>query len=117
MACLVSLCSFTHFTSHKTLIQDLQERCPNSCRLLLSSSTCLTGIHFVALKTYGEELRSMKRCHLRRYCGDDVLLDYKLVRSSSPRVISGFWVGPDVAEDGWGFVEAVVNQISDFDYF
>lgn len=26
-------------------------------------------------------------------------------------VISGYWVGPDV-DDGWGFVEAVVNQMT-----
>lgn len=32
------------------------------------------------------------------------------VSSSSPAVISGFWVGPDI-EDGWGFVEAFINQI------
>ncbi|XP_024960479.1 uncharacterized protein LOC112501063 [Cynara cardunculus var. scolymus] len=118
MACLVSLCSFTHFTSHETLIQNLQVRYPNSCRLLLSSSTCLTGIRFVASEMWIEELRSMKLCrtpdvaHFRQYCGG-VFVDYKVVCSSSPRVISGFWVGPDV-EDGWGFVEAVVNQISDF---
>nr|KYP74328.1 hypothetical protein KK1_007002 [Cajanus cajan] len=26
-------------------------------------------------------------------------------------VISGYWVGPD-ADDGWGFVEAVINQMN-----
>ncbi|XP_028780898.1 uncharacterized protein LOC114737156 [Neltuma alba] len=26
-------------------------------------------------------------------------------------VISGYWVGPDI-DDGWGFVEAVINQVS-----
>ncbi|XP_057424263.1 uncharacterized protein LOC130717884 [Lotus japonicus] len=26
-------------------------------------------------------------------------------------VISGYWVGPD-ADDGWGFVEAVINQMT-----
>ncbi|KAL5068739.1 hypothetical protein RYX36_019626 [Vicia faba] len=26
-------------------------------------------------------------------------------------VISGYWVGPDV-DDGWGFVEAVIDQIT-----
>lgn len=26
-------------------------------------------------------------------------------------VISGYWVGPD-ADDGWGFVEAVISQMS-----
>lgn len=32
------------------------------------------------------------------------------VSSSTSTVISGFWVGPDI-EDGWGFIEALVNQI------
>ncbi|KAL3516077.1 hypothetical protein ACH5RR_022979 [Cinchona calisaya] len=32
------------------------------------------------------------------------------VSSSALVIISGFWVGPDI-EDGWGFVEAVVNRI------
>lgn len=26
-------------------------------------------------------------------------------------IISGYWVGPDV-DDGWGFVEAVVDQMT-----
>ena len=29
--------------------------------------------------------------------------------SNFPSIISGFWVGPD-AEDGWGFVEALVDH-------
>lgn len=32
------------------------------------------------------------------------------VSSKTYIVISGFWVGPDI-EDGWGFIEAFVNQI------
>lgn len=32
------------------------------------------------------------------------------VRTITPVVLLGFWVGPDI-EDGWGFVEALVNQI------
>ncbi|KAK4282797.1 hypothetical protein QN277_014130 [Acacia crassicarpa] len=26
-------------------------------------------------------------------------------------VISGYWVGPDI-DDGWGFVEAIINQVT-----
>lgn len=40
-----------------------------------------------------------------------VILNCKVV-CCTPRVISGFWVGPDI-EDGWGFVEAIVNQLCD----
>ncbi|KAI4301781.1 hypothetical protein L6164_035028 [Bauhinia variegata] len=29
----------------------------------------------------------------------------------SNRVISGYWVGPDI-DDGWGFVEAVIDRIT-----
>lgn len=32
------------------------------------------------------------------------------VSPSTCMVISGFWVGPDI-EDGWGFIEAFVNQM------
>ncbi|KVI01748.1 hypothetical protein Ccrd_019972 [Cynara cardunculus var. scolymus] len=121
MACLVSLCSFTHFTSHETLIQELESKVEVEVPSLLPLFTSflkLMRIRFVASEMWIEELRSMKLCrtpdvaHFRQYCGG-VFVDYKVVCSSSPRVISGFWVGPDV-EDGWGFVEAVVNQISDF---
>ncbi|XP_048135103.1 uncharacterized protein LOC125315097 [Rhodamnia argentea] len=31
------------------------------------------------------------------------------VDSCTDRVIAGFWVGPDI-DDGWGFVEAFINQ-------
>uniref|UniRef100_A0A1D1Y7R2 Uncharacterized protein n=1 Tax=Anthurium amnicola TaxID=1678845 RepID=A0A1D1Y7R2_9ARAE len=34
---------------------------------------------------------------------------YMTVVSSIHTVISGFWMGPDV-EDGWGYVEAFVDQ-------
>ncbi|KAI3440438.1 uncharacterized protein J3R85_003507 [Psidium guajava] len=33
------------------------------------------------------------------------------VDSCTNRVIAGFWVGPDI-DDGWGYVEAFVNQTS-----
>lgn len=26
-------------------------------------------------------------------------------------VLTGYWVGPD-ADDGWGFVEAIINQMT-----
>ncbi|KAK9076992.1 hypothetical protein SSX86_005327 [Deinandra increscens subsp. villosa] len=103
MACFVSsFCPFTGFTSPKTLIKDIQTRKPDSCRLHLSSSTFLNGISFLAR---GEELLSMKLYHNPVVA---VLVDCKVF--SSPRVISGFWVGPDI-DDGWGFVEAFVNQM------
>lgn len=31
-------------------------------------------------------------------------------KAESSSMIIGYWVGPDV-EDGWGFVEAAVNQV------
>ncbi|MFS7941130.1 hypothetical protein Hanom_Chr05g00472551 [Helianthus anomalus] len=54
-----------------------------------------------------QELLSLK---LHRNPVAAVILDYRVF--CTPRVISGFWIGPDV-EDGWGFVEAFVNQMFD----
>ncbi|CAN1232938.1 hypothetical protein LINPERPRIM_LOCUS3739 [Linum perenne] len=34
-----------------------------------------------------------------------------IVGSSSHKTIIGFWIGPDI-DDGWGFVEASVNQVT-----
>ncbi|KAG5244810.1 cyclin-H1 [Salix suchowensis] len=33
------------------------------------------------------------------------------VSSCTHKIITGYWVGPDI-EDGWGFVEGFVNQIT-----
>lgn len=33
------------------------------------------------------------------------------VGSCTNTVIAGYWVGPDL-DDGWGFVEAFINQIT-----
>lgn len=51
------------------------------------------------------ELLSMKRHH-NRAVAVSVLFDCKIV--CTPRVIYGFWVGPE-NKDGCGFVEAIVN--------
>lgn len=37
------------------------------------------------------------------------------VSSCTHKIITGYWVGPDI-DDGWGFVEGFVNQITWF-YF
>nr|XP_043607925.1 uncharacterized protein LOC122579762 [Erigeron canadensis] len=105
------------FTSPQTLliIKNLQAPTTGRCRLLLSSSTCLRGNPLRASKSWGEEQRALKRhhnhavAHSRTYCGA-IHLDCYV--SCIPRVISGFWMGPDI-EDGWGFVEATMNQIHD----
>ncbi|KAL8242072.1 hypothetical protein R6Q59_012374 [Mikania micrantha] len=104
MAFFVSLCSFTDFTSRKTLIKDIQVRKTNNCGLHLSSSTFLHGICSVAPR---KNIISMKLYHNPAVA---VFVDYKVF--CTPRVIFGFWVGPDI-DDGWGFVEAFVNQIFD----
>ncbi|XP_054815207.1 uncharacterized protein LOC129315497 [Prosopis cineraria] len=36
----------------------------------------------------------------------DLIVDY-----CTDIVISGYWVGPDI-DDGWGFVEAIINQVT-----
>ncbi|CAL5397330.1 unnamed protein product [Camellia sinensis] len=46
--------------------------------------------------------------HCRHFYGSVSL--HSNVSFSTQTVISGFWEGPDI-EDGWGFVEAFVNQI------
>ncbi|XP_011036835.1 PREDICTED: uncharacterized protein LOC105134203 [Populus euphratica] len=33
------------------------------------------------------------------------------VSSCTHKIITGYWVGPDI-DDGWGFVEGFVNQIT-----
>nr|GEV92384.1 hypothetical protein [Tanacetum cinerariifolium] len=108
MASFVSMCC--SFTYPKTLIinKDLISRRTDSCRLLVRSSTGLTRIHFLASKSCGEELVSIMR---RDNPAVAVFLNCKVV-CCAPRVISGFWVGPDI-EDGWGFIEATVNQLCD----
>ncbi|KAF5807691.1 hypothetical protein HanXRQr2_Chr05g0236491 [Helianthus annuus] len=103
-ACFVSLCDFT---SPKTLIKDIDAQKTDSCRLHLSSSTFVNGICFTPPNSREQELLSLK---LHRNPVAAVILDYRVF--CTPRVISGFWIGPDV-EDGSGFVEAIVYQMFD----
>lgn len=46
----------------------------------------------------------------RYLCGRDS--SCPTVFSTIHLTISGYWVGPDI-EDGWGYVVASVNQVSD----
>ncbi|XP_047340610.1 uncharacterized protein LOC124944406 [Impatiens glandulifera] len=32
--------------------------------------------------------------------------------NSTSSIILGFWVGPDIDDDGWGFIDAIVDRIS-----
>ncbi|KAJ8636424.1 hypothetical protein MRB53_010691 [Persea americana] len=45
----------------------------------------------------------------RHPCGPDYICP--IIFSTIHITISGYWVGPDI-EDGWGYVEASVNQVS-----
>ncbi|XXG54309.1 hypothetical protein AAC387_Pa03g2227 [Persea americana] len=45
----------------------------------------------------------------RHRCGPDY--SCPIIFSTIHITISGYWVGPDM-EDGWGYVEASVNQVS-----
>lgn len=60
------------------------------------------------LSTKGSRHRRLMSCTIFLHETYSYNLD---VDYCSEIVISGYWVGPD-ADDGWGFVEAVINQMN-----
>ncbi|KAM7273691.1 hypothetical protein ACFE04_028355 [Oxalis oulophora] len=62
----------------------------SSCRLINPASWGSTR-HLTMPSNHSDEIVSS--CFRVTYC-----------------VIAGYWVGPDIDDDGWGFVEAFVNR-------
>ncbi|KAL9450456.1 hypothetical protein AB3S75_012239 [Citrus x aurantiifolia] len=53
-------------------------------------------------------------CHLHLTSSSkplDGIVSFLDVSSCTHTTIAGYWVGPDI-DDGWGYVEAFVNQIT-----
>ncbi|KAL7239467.1 hypothetical protein ACSBR2_005381 [Camellia fascicularis] len=115
MACLIS--SFS-FSMHLCASQNLdKEFLPWRSALgrFSRSAASKTAIKLLAPDcSYRGESSVDRSCnhrimkHCRHFYGSVSL--HSNVSFSTQTVISGFWVGPDI-EDGWGFVEAFVNQI------
>ncbi|KAK9691906.1 hypothetical protein RND81_09G227800 [Saponaria officinalis] len=67
-------------------------------------SSCSTSI-------YTSTQNSPSSCHIRAPGrNSSVLKSYLSDKSQCSRTLSGYWVGPD-SEDGWGFVQAFVDEI------
>ncbi|KAF7138945.1 hypothetical protein RHSIM_Rhsim07G0185700 [Rhododendron simsii] len=109
MACVISFIIPMHLPASQTLDKEMRPR--SALGRLSRQATSRTAIALVAPQCMSLVNRS---CNCQKMnisghvCGSG---SHPFnVSSSSPAVISGFWVGPDI-EDGWGFVEAFINQI------
>ncbi|CAJ2628702.1 unnamed protein product [Trifolium pratense] len=75
---------------------------------IIGSCSCSSNKHILFI----EGRRSCQHCSmsLARLLHDTYSYKWN-VNYFTEVVISGYWVGPDV-DDGWGFVEAVIDQIT-----
>ncbi|EEF49856.1 uncharacterized protein LOC8287060 [Ricinus communis] len=118
MASVFSISSSMPLSAPKSSVKEFQLRKVQVALARLSSKpTAGTATnHVLLLASFGSyrDFSSVGRCHgyltptdhfgeLVSCCMNVSLYNHK--------VISGYWVGPDI-DDGWGFVEAFVNQIT-----
>ena len=70
----------------------------------LFSSLLKNDLLFVNQTNQGYLVAAIDNCRqLSHYCMN--------VSSCTQKLIVGYWVGPDI-DDGWGFIEAIVDQIN-----
>ncbi|CAI0460027.1 unnamed protein product [Linum tenue] len=50
--------------------------------------------------------------HLSRLFPCNVFYVMNVVSCYSHRTITGYWIGPDIDDDGWGFVEASIHPVT-----
>jgi len=67
-----------------------------------------SSLNKLTLSLKGRCLRCLRSCTRFLHETNSYNLD---VGYCTEIVISGYWVGPD-ADDGWGLVEAVINQMN-----
>ncbi|KAL6324090.1 hypothetical protein AAG906_006361 [Vitis piasezkii] len=115
MACLVCISFSLPHAASQTLIEEKNQR-KSAVGRLSSQATTRTGMKLLTPITSDRSISSVedwsflphKMAPGRRFW-EPVSLHLN-VSAGTETVICGYWVGPDI-EDGWGFVNAFVNQI------
>ncbi|WOH14352.1 hypothetical protein DCAR_0933871 [Daucus carota subsp. sativus] len=102
-----------HFDNNQTDIRNIH--LTRSRRSLLKPTTCGTVVKILRHECLASGILSVNAtCHCLQMAARAHLSarisNHCNVSPKTYIVISGFWVGPDI-EDGWGFIEAFVNQI------
>ncbi|KAJ9180240.1 hypothetical protein P3X46_008510 [Hevea brasiliensis] len=113
MACVVSISFSTPLCARKFLLQELQLR-KVPLAGLSSQATIRTATNLLAFYHSNRDIFSVRSCR-----GYLTSLDHfgelfplcTIVSSCTHKIIVGYWVGPDI-DDGWGYVEAFINQIT-----
>ncbi|CAJ1976129.1 unnamed protein product [Sphenostylis stenocarpa] len=116
MACLVSAFTLPLCASPPNKPGVRQHRLNFALDRLLSKATIRTAQKIIGSSSSNKNTLSLKgSCHRCLMSCTKILHEtyvYNLnVDCCTEIVISGYWVGPD-ADDGWGFVEAVINQMN-----
>ncbi|GMY21655.1 hypothetical protein FCV25MIE_16896 [Fagus crenata] len=81
---------------------------------LSSQATAKTAPKLLAICNANKGILSVNRSHQHHLITPSRCLSEIIscsLNSCTHMVIAGYWVGPDL-DDGWGFVEAFVNQIT-----
>ncbi|PSS10127.1 UDP-N-acetylmuramoylalanine--D-glutamate ligase [Actinidia chinensis var. chinensis] len=114
MACMVSFAFSMHFRAPQTLAKEINPR-RSALGRLSRPATTKTAIALHARECSNRDTSLARRScnhHISKHGGHVCrsVSRYSNVSFSTPIVLLGFWVGPDI-EDGWGFAEAFVNRI------
>ncbi|CAN0914229.1 hypothetical protein LINGRAHAP2_LOCUS28426 [Linum grandiflorum] len=112
MASVVCISLFAPLYATNISVEELKLQKANVVRISRRRITArATGL--LALCSFSKDvfLRSRGRSTSPLGCSSELVPCCMNVGSSSNKIITGFWVGPDI-DDGWGFVEASVNQVT-----
>ncbi|KAL2325521.1 hypothetical protein Fmac_024579 [Flemingia macrophylla] len=118
MACLVSLSFIVPLRFSPLNKQEVhRHQLDFPLDRLLSRATIRTALKTLGSYTSNNHILSFKgslhHCMMlrSRFLHETCSYNNLYVDCYHEMVISGYWVGPD-PDDGWGFVEAVINQMN-----
>ncbi|KAK6911560.1 hypothetical protein RJ641_023653 [Dillenia turbinata] len=120
MACLVST-KFSHpfraFSETLIIQQEIFPKNSNICRISSQESSPKIACKLLARRSFvGGIFWLNQGWHHNltaswRHFSKHVCNDTNVGSSVNIVILTGYWIGPEI-EDGWGFVEAIVNRIT-----